>query len=189
MRFDGYAQTHNVVIKPVDHFDGLEVEVGLPPEWEPFDTSLGFQVWIWRGDPHIAEFGANAVLTMHTVEKPLDSTEVFAMLCEQQKLMVPGAQELERESATASDGPGIAGSLAMNIASQFGAIGSMSLSRIITTERQTLIGQLTITALRESPVKWENIWFYVKKNPEIKPLFARNLGGVPLSAPHGGSHG
>lgn len=184
MRFDEYALTRNIGISPVDHFDGVVVEVGLPPEWEPFHSAPGMRVWFWRGDPHLAEFGANAVLTMNIVEESLDAGQVFAMLCEQQVQMVPGAVELHRVSAAASEGPGIAGSLAMNIASQFGTIGSVSLSRIITTARQTLIGQLTTTALRDSPVDWERIRLYAKPAAAAGSTVG-NVGGVPLSAPQG----
>lgn len=189
MRFDEFVLERNIGITPVDRFEGLVVEVGVPPGWELFDSSPGMQVWVWRDDPGIAEFGSNAVLTMNIVEEPLDTVEVFAMLCEQQVQMVPGAVELSRDVAVASEGPGIAGSLAMNIESPFGAIGSMSLSRIITRERRTLIGQLTITALRDSPVKWETIWMYVKPAPGSSPISDGLRGGVPLSAPVGGSDG
>ncbi len=190
MLFDQYVRTRNIGISPVDHFDGLTTEVGLPPEWEPFESSPGMQVWFWRRDPRITEFGANAVLTMHLLDEALDAVEVFAMLCEQQVQMVPGALELHRESAVASEGPGIAGSLAMNTESQFGVIGSVSLSRIITTERQTLIGQLTITALRDSPVEWEKIWLYVKPDVAAGSNSSGYRGGVPTSAPlRDGSHG
>lgn len=189
MRFDEYALTREIGINPVDHFDGLVVEVGLPTAWEPFGSSPGMQVWFWRGDPNIAEFGANAVLTTSTVENPLDAFEVFAMLCEQQVQMVPGAVELDRASGAASEGPGVAGSLAMTMESQYGSIGSVSLSRIITTDRQTLIGQLTITALRDSPVEWERIWLYVKPRAATGSTSGELRGGVPLSAPLGGSHG
>ena len=189
MRFDDYARARNIGIGPVDHVNGVVVEVGLPPEWEPFNSSPGMQVWFWRGDPRIAEFGANAVLTMNIAEEPLDPFEVFAMLCEQQVGMVPGAVELHRESAAASEGPGIAGSLAMNIDSQFGTIGSVSLSRITATTRGTLIAQLTITALGDSPVNWESIWLYVKPCAPAGSTAGGQIGGFPLSAPQGGSHG
>lgn len=189
MRFDEYALTRNIRISPVDRLDGLVIEVGLPPDWEPFESSPGMQVWFWHNDPRIAEFGANAVLTTHIAEEPLDEVEVFAMLCEQQVEMVPGAVELERLSTLASEGPGIAGSLAMNIESQFGTIGSVSLSRIITAERQTLIAQLTITALRDTSVDWENIWLYVKPSAAADSAHGGHRGGAPLSAPIGGSNG
>ncbi len=185
MRFDEYALTRNIGINPVDQFDGLVMEVGLPPGWAPVNSSPGIKVWVWRGDPRIADFGANAVLTMHTVEEQLDAVEVFAMLCEQQVQMVPAAVELHRASAVASEGPGIAGSLTLTIESQFGTIGSVSLTRIITGQRRTRIGQLTITALRDSPVDWDNIWFYVKPGAGSGSTGGGN-GAAPISPPQGG---
>ena len=187
LRFDEYALAANIGINPVDQFDGLVVEVGLPPGWAPVDSSPGAKVWIWRGDPRIADFGANAVLTMNTVEAQLEAVEVFAMLCEQQVQMVPGAVEAHRASAVASEGPGLAGSLALNIESQFGTIGSVSLTRVISGQRQTRIGQLTITALRDSPVDWDTIWFYVKPGAGSGTTGGGH-GGAPISPPQGGPH-
>lgn len=46
----------------------------------------------------------------------------------------------------------------MQITHELGAIESVSRSRIITAEEETLIAQLTMTVLRDSPVERANIW-------------------------------
>lgn len=50
----------------------------------------------------------------------------------------------------------------MQIAHELGTIDSVSRSRIITEGQETLIAQLTMTALHESPVKQANIWLSVR---------------------------
>jgi len=45
----------------------------------------------------------------------------------------------------------------MTIDSEFGTIDSISRTRIITGAEETQIAQLTLTALHDSPVNWDNI--------------------------------
>jgi hypothetical protein len=153
VRFDDFVALHGIGVSSADEFDGYAVAVVLPPDWEEFDAVPGSKVWSWRADPFIAKFGANAVLTMSRVAAPLDSAEVFDMLCEWQLHMVPGVRLRHRGQQPAVEGPGIVGSLLMDIdTTEYGLIDSASRTRIITTEEETLIAQLTITALNDSPV-------------------------------------
>jgi len=169
MRFDEFAQEHSLVVSPVDRFAGFVIEVGVPPGWEPFESAVGARVWAWRNDPCIEVFCANAVLTMHRVEASLDPAEVFAMLSEQQLQVAPKCRELRRAVAAAAEGAGIEGSLAMEIAQELGTVDSASKSRIITTEQETLIAQLTVTALRDSPVDLAHIWLKALPGPVASP--------------------
>lgn len=86
------------------------------------------------------------------------------MLAEQQVQLVPGCSEMRRELGVATEGVGIVGLLAMKIDHELGTIDSESRSRIIATEQETLIAQLTVTALRDSPVRTSDIWLTVKTN-------------------------
>lgn len=162
MRFDEFVQTSGIVVSPVERFVGFVVEVGVPSGWEPFDSAFGARVWACRNDPCINVFGANAVLTMHKVAAPLDAREAFAMLAEQQLQSAPGSHEVRRELGPAGECVGVQGLLAMQIAHELGTIDSVSRSRIITEGQETLIAQLTMTALHESPVKQANIWLSVR---------------------------
>ncbi|WP_308206731.1 LpqN/LpqT family lipoprotein [Mycolicibacterium fluoranthenivorans] len=162
MRFDGFMQEKGIAAFPVDRFTGCVVEVGAPSGWELFDSTVGLHVWICRSDPRMDEFCANAVLTMHRVQAVLHADEVFAMLAEQQIQMVPGCRELHRELAAASEGAGVVGALSMEIAHELGSIDSVSRTRIIMTEKETLIAQLTVTALHDSPVDDTSIWLTVR---------------------------
>ena len=94
---------------------------------------------------------------MTQVEAVLDPAEVFPMLCEWQLHMVPGTQETSRDLSDATEGPGIVGTLALRIPSDHGLLDSESVTRILTTPQRTLIAQLTLTALLESPVDRNNI--------------------------------
>ncbi|MDD7814689.1 LpqN/LpqT family lipoprotein [Mycobacterium sp. CSUR Q5927] len=179
MRFDEFVALNGVALSPVDRFDGFAVDVGVPPDWEPFDSAAGIGVWICRSDPRIDQFCANAVLTLHHVEAPLDAADVFAMLSEQQLQSVPGCRELHRELATATEGPGVTGVLTMQINHELGVLDSVSRSRIITTEQETLIAQLTVTALHDSPVDRENIWLAVRLAAAVRPPTG-NDGGAPV---------
>lgn len=180
MRFDEFMARNGVAVSAVDRFDGLAVDVGVPPDWDPFDSAPGIGVWVCRDDPRIDQFCPNAVLTLHHVEAPLDAADVFAMLSEQQLQSVPGCRELHRELATATEGPGVTGVLTMQINHELGVLGSVSRSRIITRERETLIAQLTLTALHDSPVDWENIWLAVRTGPVSRPPTGSD-GGAPGS--------
>lgn len=178
MRFDEFIARDGVAVSPVDQFDGLAVDVGVPADWDPFDSAPGIGVWMCRHDPRVNQFCPNAVLTLHRVEAPLDAADVFAMLSEQQLQSVPGCQELYRELATATEGPGVTGVLTMQISHELGVLGSVSRSRIITRERETLITQLTVTALHDSPVDQESIWLAVRPGPVSRPPTGSD-GGAP----------
>lgn len=172
MRFDDFVQEHSLAVYPVDRFAGFVVEVGVPPGWEPFDSAVGARVWAWRNDPCIEVFCANAVLTMHRVEAALDPAGVFAMLVEQQLQAAPGCREQSRELGVATEGAGVTGLLAMKIAHELGTIDSESKSRIITTEQETLIAQLTMTALTDSLVDRAHIWLKAVPGPVVSPALA-----------------
>ena len=67
-------------------------------------------------------------------------------------------------------------------------IGSLSLSRIVTTQRQTLIAQLTVTALLDSPVDWDSIWFYLKPGAGSGSTRTANHAELaPVTGPVAGS--
>lgn len=151
-----------VFVRPVDVFPGLVVDVGAGSGWESLNSAVGLRVWICRTDPFIDEFCANAVLTMHRVEAVLDPGEVFAMLVDQQVLGVPGCREVHRSLVAASEGPGAVGSLVMAINHELGTIDGVSTARIMTNEEETLIAQLTVTALRDSPVERDGVWLTVR---------------------------
>ncbi|OBH30853.1 hypothetical protein A5692_18325 [Mycobacterium sp. E342] len=172
MRFDEFVQGSGISVYPVDRFVGFLVEVGMPPGWETFHSAVGTRVWVWRDDPCIDTFCANAVLTMHRVEAPLDPVDVFAMLSDQQLQSVPSPVELRREFAAATEGPGIVGMLAMRIAHELGIVDSGSQSRIIATEEETLIAQLTVTALHDSPVNRAQLWLKARRGPVTIPAAA-----------------
>jgi hypothetical protein len=180
MRFDEFVERHGITVSPVDRFDGLAVEVGVPPGWEPLDSGVGIGVWVCPTDLCLDEFCANAVLTMHRVEASLGPGEVFAMLSNQQQQSVPGCHERHRELAVASDGVGIVGVLTMQITHELGTIDSVSRSRIIATEQETLIAQLTVTALHDSPVDRENISLSVRIGGAAGPASAGGHSGTPV---------
>lgn len=162
MRFDEFMQESGVVVRPVDVFPGLVVEVGAGSGWESLNSAKGIRVWICRSDPCIEEFCANAVLTMHRVEAVLDPGEVFGMLVDQQVLGVPGCRDVHRGLVSASEGPGAVGSLAMEITHERGTVDGLSTSRIVTTEQETHIAQLTVMTLRDSPVDRDGVWLTVQ---------------------------
>lgn len=99
---------------------------------------------------------------MHRVETALDPADVFAMLVEQQLQTTPKCYEVRRELGPAAESIGIQGLLAMQITHELGTIDSVSRSRIISAEQETLIAQLTVTALHDSPVERENVWLSVQ---------------------------
>jgi hypothetical protein len=119
-------------------------------------------VWVCRSDPRADEFCANAVLTMHRVEALLECGEVFTMLADQQLQLVPGCRETRRHLTQAAEGAGVAGTLAMEFAHEFGPLDSICRSRIVASEQETLIVQLTTSVLRDSPVVREPIRLTVR---------------------------
>ena len=151
MRFDEFLQQHGIVAVPVDRFDGFEVSVVGPHDWEAVEDRPGMRIWVWREDPYLQQFCANAVLTMHRVAVALDPPEVFAMLSDEQVHLVPGCHEHQRTSAPAEDGIGLQGTLSSQFDSEFGTIDSISRTRIIPTAQATLIAQLTLTASAPLP--------------------------------------
>ncbi|BBU23410.1 hypothetical protein [Mycobacterium xenopi] len=180
MRFDEFTEKHGLVVSPVNRFAGFLVEVGAPKGWEPFDSAPGVRVWACRDDPCIDVFCANAVLTMHRVKAPLDPAEVFTMLSEQQLQSAPGCHEVRRELGPAGESGGIQGLLAMQITHELGAIDSASESRIITAGQETLIAQLTVTALHDSPVDRAHIRLTVRPGAAAGPAPAGYRGVVPV---------
>jgi hypothetical protein len=181
MRFDEFVEKHGLVVSPVDRFAGFFVEVGVPPGWEPFDSAVGVRVWACRDDPCIDVFCANAVLTMHRVEASLDPADVFAMLVEQQLQSAPRCRELRRELGPAGESVGVEGFLAMQITHELGAIDSASQSRIIPAGQETMITQLTVTTLRDSPVDRAHIWLTVRPGAAAGPASADSRGVVPVT--------
>jgi hypothetical protein len=162
VRFDEFIEQSQFVAESVDQFDGFVVEVAVPPEWEPFDSSPVARVWVWRADPSIKQFCTNAVLTMTRLDTALEDGEIFDMLCEWQLQIVPGSRQLHRELTSASDGPGIAGSLIMQFPTEYGDLKSSSQTRVISTDEQTFVAQLTLTSLHDSPRNWENLSLIVR---------------------------
>ena len=152
MRFDDFVAMNGIAVYPVDRYPGLVVQMEVPPGWEHFDSAPGLAVWVCRSDPRADEFCANAVLTMHLVEAPLDAGAVFSMLVDQQMHSVAGCREQYRDLSAAAEGVGVAGIVAMEFVHDLGVIDSVCQSMIIATERETLIVQLTTSALRDSPV-------------------------------------
>ncbi|WP_343577725.1 LpqN/LpqT family lipoprotein [Mycobacterium sp.] len=185
MRFDEFVKEHGFAVLPVDRFAGLVVEVGVPPGWEPFDSALGVRVWVCRNDRCLSEFCANAVLTMHRVQARLDPAAVFAMLADQQLQSVPTSRELRRELAVATEGAGLVGALAMQITHELGAIDSVSQSRIISAAQDTLIAQLTVTALHDSPVDRADVWLTVRPGAAAGAASAGDYR-APVIAPRDG---
>jgi hypothetical protein len=181
MRFDEFVAKQGLAVSPVNRFAGFLVEVGVPSAWEPFESALGVRVWAWRADPFIEKFCANAVLTMHRVEAPLDPAEVFTMLVHQQLQSVPKCRELRRELGPAGESVGVQGSLHMQITDKLGTIDSASQTRIITAGPETMIAQLTVTALHDSPVDRAHVWLTVQPGATALPASAGHRGGAPVT--------
>jgi hypothetical protein len=181
MRFDEYLKECGIAVFAVDRFAGFKVEVGLPSGWEPFDSAVGLRVWVCCTDPHIGQFCANAVLTMHRVEAPINGREVFAMLVEQQTGSAPGCRELHHELETATEGVGLVGTCAMRVPHELGTIDSVVRTRIITTERDTSIAQLTVTALQNSPADHVGAWLTVRTGAAAGSVATGRRHGVPTA--------
>ena len=162
MLLDDYLAARGASASPVDRFDGFAVEVGIPPDWEPVHSAPGLRVWVATGADDGAEFRSNAVLTIHRIDAALAPGEVFAALSDQQLQSVPESRELVREFVSATNEPGFIGLLVLQIPDAVGSIDSVSRSRVITTDRQTLIAQLTLTALSASPLAGAAAWLAVR---------------------------
>lgn len=162
MRFDEYLAANNASVVAVDQFDDYAVNVAVPLDWDPVDTAADTPVWVWREDPSKAVFCANLVLTQSRVAAIIDPKEAFDMLCAWTIDSFPTTHEFSREVAPASEGPGILGRFGMLIHCDIGVVSSESLTRIIGTEDQTLITQLTLTAMAGSPVDRANIFLAVR---------------------------
>lgn len=129
MRLNEFLTNGGVIACPVDEFAGHMVHVGLPGDWEPFESATGMRLWVCRSDLRSSMFCSNAVLTMHRIEAPLLVYEVFGMLAEQQLQSVSGGREVRRESFDATEGPGMTGLLVMQIDHELGSISSVSQTR------------------------------------------------------------
>jgi hypothetical protein len=99
---------------------------------------------------------------------------------------VPGCHELHRELAAATEGAGVVGTLAVQITHELGTIDSVCRSRIITTEQETLIAQLTVTALHDSPVDRAHIWLTVREGAAAGSATADQHQGVPAAGTRDG---
>lgn len=164
MRFDEFTAQRGVAVIPVDKFAGFIVQVEVPSGWELFAEASGMAVWINTYEISTSEFCTNAVLTMNRVEALLDPPKVFAMLNDQQLQSVPGCRELRRDLADATEGDGVVGLLAVEIDHELGTIESVSRTRIVRTEQETMIAQLTVTALQESAANGAPVWLTMRPN-------------------------
>lgn len=164
MRLDEYLRQNANAVEAVDRFDGFEVAVDGPQDWEAVESRPGIRIWIWPADPYRDQFCANAVLTMHHLRGTLDVADVFEMLCDEQVQLMPGCHERYRSWQPADDGIGIKGMLSSQFEREFGIIGSASQTRIIAADNQTFIAQLTLTALLGSPANWADIRMSVVPN-------------------------
>lgn len=191
VRFDQFVADNGIAVLPADQFDGFAVSVVLPPDWppldiEPYNSVPGTRAWAWPADPCIERhhFGANAVLSMSVVEAPLDPAEVFAMLCEWQVHMVGDTHERHRALEPTTEGPGVVGTLMMEITtSEYGPVASVSRTRIIPAGEQTLIAQLTITALLDSPIDKAHIALTVAPGDAAGPAPVGYHGKAPGGSP------
>jgi len=180
LRLDEFLGEHDIHMSAVEQFPEYAVDVALPSNWEPFQSPPEARVCIWRGDPDRDRFCANVVITMSQIEAVLDPAEVFSMLCEWQAHLVPGTKETSRDLFDATEGPGIVGTHTMYIPSATGLLDSESITRIATTQQHTVIAQVTLTALPESPVDRANIGLAVTHDaPDARP---KNSGGLTGAA-------
>jgi len=166
VRFDEFVARHQIVVSPVDRFAGFVVDVGKPPEWLPLDTAPGLRAWVDHDDSCTDVFRANAVLTTHHLAAGVDAGELFGMLSDKQLQSVPGCREQRRELAQATEGAGVVGLLALQIPHELGTLASVSRTRIITSEQETLIAQLTMTALEDTAVSPSDVWLTVRSSSE-----------------------
>jgi hypothetical protein len=50
----------------------------------------------------------------------------------------------------------------------------------VTTDSETLIAQLTVTALNDSPVEWSEIWLTVETGTAAGAALAGRDSGLPI---------
>ena len=103
------------------------------------------------------------------------------MLANQQLQTTPGCHEVHREIAPASESVGVVGMLAMEILHELGTIEGVSRSRILVPEQETLIAQLTVTALQHSPADGANTWLTVRTGMASGPASTDRHWGVPVA--------
>ncbi|GAB1813208.1 hypothetical protein [Mycobacterium sp. MUNTM1] len=152
MRFGEYVARNGLVVEPVNRFAGFAVEITLPGGWQPFRSVQGMWVWCQMDASSSGAFSANAVLTMHIVADALEEGEVFGMLADEQLHSVLNCRENYREVCQAEDGIGLQGLLVLEISiPDFGAICSLTQSRIVRYGEETMIAQFTATALASAP--------------------------------------
>lgn len=188
MRFDEFISEQHIDVLPVDRLPGFAVGVELPPEWEPIDSPNGLRVWVWASDPHRNFFCANAVLNFYRLEAVLDPASVFAMLCEQQQGSVPNCSEIVRDFAAATEGPGVAATVVLQIDHEVGTIDSATRSRIVVAERETLIAQLTVTALHDSTRDHAQFALSMVVDQAADSTAGGHSSGAPVNAPQGRRH-
>ena len=187
VRFEEYVAARGIPVTPADEFDGYSVTVALPPDWALFDPQFlgelpGKRFWGWPADPFIERFGANAVLSLSRIGAAPDPAELFAMLCESQMHIIEGTRERARTLAAAPEGPGVVGLLFLEIPTEeFGRIGSASRTRIVPAGSQTLIAQLTVTALVESPVDFADTGLTVAPGDAAGPAPIGYHGAGPAA--------
>ena len=182
MRFEEFLDEHALAAIPADHFAGYLVEVGVPTGWGPLVSAIGLRVWVRQGVAGDDAFCENAVLTMHRVEASLNAGDVFDMLANQQVLSVPGGHEMQRDSTPATDGPGIVAVQTVQITGELGTIESASRTRIVSTAKETLIAQLTVTARSHSRADRGGPWLTLRSAGSKMSRSADNHGGAPVPA-------
>lgn len=182
MRFDEFLDLHGISLTAVDRYDGYIVQVAVPADWEAVDTSWSTTpVWIWREGCDTEPWRANAVLTLARADRALEPAEVFVMLCEWQVQMLTGVHEVDRDPAVAHEGPGVMGTLDLLINTDAGILESVVMSRIIATDSDTLIAQLTLTAPLESAMQRSRIGFgLISSSPPAGPY---QFPDEPAAAP------
>ena len=159
-RFEEFLSRHDAGVAVVDRFAGFAVDVALPIDWTPVDTfeaTGGARAWGWPNDPCRKAFCANAVLILQRFDKTLDEETIFTLTCQRQRDSVPGCRELHRELGSAVEGPGVAGTLVLDIDHDIGPLYSVTHVRIAAGDHETLVAQLTATALEDSPLDLRHI--------------------------------
>ena len=82
----------------------------------------------------------------------------------------------------ATEGPGVVGLQFLEFTTEeFGRIGSASRTRIIPAGSQTLVAQLTVTALVDSPVDFADVGLTVAPGEAAGPAPIGYHGGAPAA--------